>query len=49
MSIFERNYIMTDKDVEEIYGKSIWDMTTTEIINNNLEEVWVQLIERKYN
>ena len=40
---------MTDKDIEEIYGKSIWEMTTTEIINNNLEEVWVQLMEIECN
>lgn len=40
---------MTDEDIKEIYGKSIWEMTTTEIIDNNLEEIWVQLMESECN
>ena len=40
---------MTDEDIKEIYGKSIWEMTTTEIIDNNLEEIWVRLMESECN
>lgn len=40
---------MTDEDIKEIYGKSIWEMTTIEIIDNNLEEIWVRLMEEECN
>lgn len=36
---------MTDKEIKEIYGKSIWDMTTAEIIENHLEDVWSRLVD----
>lgn len=36
---------MTDSDIISIFGKSIWDMTTTEIIEFDLVDVWVKLIE----
>ena len=38
---------MTDKDVKEIFGKSIWEMTCQEIIENGLEDVWVHLVDNE--
>lgn len=36
---------MTDKEIIETYGKSIWEMTVEEIIKYDLEDVWFQLVE----
>ena len=35
----------TEKEIEEVYGKSIWDMTTDELIENDLISDWVDLID----
>lgn len=32
-----------DKEIEEIYGKSIWEMTVGELIENDLVSDWVNL------
>lgn len=40
---------MTEKEIEELYGKSIWDMTATELIENNLVKVWVKLVDEIEN
>ena len=37
---------MSENDIQEIFGKSIWDMTTEEIIKNNLTDVWVKLVDK---
>ena len=39
--------IMTEKEIEELYGKSIWNMTASEIIDNGLEKIWLQLMEEE--
>lgn len=36
---------MTEKEIEELYGKSIWDMSAEEIIQNGLSEVWQKLVD----
>ncbi len=37
---------MSENDIKEIFGKSIWDMTAEEIIKNNLTDVWVKLVDK---
>lgn len=37
---------MTEQDVIEIFGKSIWDMTAAELIRNGLDELWNRLIDQ---
>ena len=39
---------MTNKDVIEIYGKSIWDMTTAELIEYKLDNLWTELIDETF-
>lgn len=36
---------MNENEVKEIFKKSIWDMTTAEIIENNLAELWQRLVD----
>lgn len=36
---------MSENEIKEIYGKSIWDMTPEEIIENNLVEIWARLVD----
>lgn len=36
---------MTEEEIEELYKKSIWDMSTKEIIQNGLSEVWQKLVD----
>ena len=36
---------MNENDVIELYGKSIWDMSAVELIDNGLVELWVKLVE----
>ncbi len=36
---------MTEQDVIEIYGKSIWDMTPSELAENGLISLWVKLVD----
>lgn len=38
---------MTEQLIREIFGKSIWDMTTQELIRYKLDEVWVQLVDEE--
>lgn len=35
---------MSEEEVIEIYGKSIWDMTIKEIQDNNLDDIWFNAI-----
>ena len=35
---------MTEKDVIEIFGKSIWDMSADELVRYKLVELWAKLI-----
>lgn len=36
---------MQESEIKEIYGKSIWDMTSEELVKNNLVEIWVKLVD----
>jgi hypothetical protein len=36
---------MTDREVIEIFGKSIWDMTPDELIKNDLDIIWFHMVE----
>ena len=36
---------MTEKEIEMLFGKSIWDMTVAEIIENRLAEEWARLVD----
>ena len=36
---------MTESEIIEIYGKSIWDMSANELRENNLVETWVRLVD----
>ena len=36
---------MTEHEINEIYGKSIWNMTTKEIRENGLVEIWAKLVD----
>lgn len=36
---------MTDREVKEIFGKSIWDMTVKELIDFKLDKVWADLVD----
>lgn len=40
---------MTEKDIEKVYGKSIWDMKVHEIIENNLVKEWVMFVDEGEN
>ncbi len=37
--------MLTEREIEEIYGKSIWDMTVQELIDNDLTRDWVKLVD----
>ena len=39
---------MTEKDVIEIFGKSIWDMSADELVRYKLVELWAKLINETY-
>lgn len=36
---------MTEAEVKELYGKSIWEMTPQELVENNLDGLWYKLVE----
>lgn len=36
---------MSDNEIIEIFGKSIWDMTPEELIKNNLDIIWFHMVE----
>ena len=36
---------MTEQDIKSLFGKSIWSMTPSEIVENNLVDVWVRLVD----
>lgn len=36
---------MTEQDIKGLFGKSIWDMTPSEIIENHLEDIWAKLVD----
>lgn len=36
---------MTEREIREMFGKSIWEMTPEELINNNLDIIWFHLVE----
>lgn len=35
---------MTEQEIIETYGKSIWDMSAQELIDFDLDRKWVQLM-----
>lgn len=37
---------MTEQEIIELYGKSIWDMTPTERYENGLIETWAKLVDQ---
>lgn len=39
--------MVTERDIYERFGKSIWEMTVKEIIDNGLAEVWARLVEQE--
>ncbi len=36
---------LTEAEIEEIYGKSIWDMTAEEIVEYGLVSIWAKLVD----
>ncbi len=36
---------MTEAEVKEMFGKSIWDMTTEELIEYDLVHIWSKLVD----
>jgi len=38
---------MTEKEIIEVFGKSIWDMTAEELVKNNLDKIWFLLVEKE--
>lgn len=36
---------MTETEIKELYGKSIWDMTPSELIENDLVHEWTKLVD----
>ena len=36
---------MTEREIKEIYGKDIFDMTPSELVENNLVEIWARLVD----
>lgn len=36
---------MTENDIKEIYGKSIWNMTPAELIKYDLVDTWAKLVD----
>lgn len=43
--MYRRSTTLTEKEIEELYGKSVWDMTAEELMENDLVEDWVRLVE----
>ena len=39
--------MLSEKEIYEIYGKTIWEMTPSELIENHLDKVWFALIEEQ--
>lgn len=37
---------LSEQDIIDIFGKSIWDMTMQEIRDNHLEDVWAELVDK---
>ena len=37
---------MSEREIFEIFGKSIWDMTPAELVKNGLVEVWARLVDK---
>lgn len=37
---------LSEQDIIDIFGKSIWDMTMQEIRDNHLEDIWAELVDR---
>lgn len=37
---------LSEQDIVDIFGKSIWDMTMQEIRDNHLEDIWTELVNR---
>ena len=38
---------MSEQEIMEIFGKSIWDMTPTELIENDLDIIWFHMVEER--
>lgn len=38
---------MTEEEIIEVFGKSIWDMTAAELVENNLDKIWFLLVEKE--
>lgn len=36
---------MSEQEIIETYGKSIWDMSAQELVEYHLEETWVEIAE----
>ena len=36
---------MTEQEIIEIYGKSIWDMSAVELYENGLVRIWGELVD----
>lgn len=36
---------ISEKEIEMLFGKSLWDMTVAEVIENGLAEEWVRLVD----
>lgn len=39
--------MVTERDIYERFGKSIWEMTVKEIVDNGLAEVWARLVDEQ--
>ena len=36
---------MTEKEIKDIYGKDIFEMTPSELVENHLVEEWARLVD----
>lgn len=41
--------MLSEKQIEEIYGKSIWEMTPQEMADNELIHTWAVLVDLNAN
>ena len=37
--------MLTDREIKEIYGKSIFDMTVAELAENHLVDTWADMVD----
>lgn len=38
---------MSEKEIQEFYGVSIWEMSPAELVEHNLVETWARLVDEQ--